>query len=154
MTTPANAPSTVPVSVIVPVKNEGHQLARCLDSVQWADEIVVIDSHSSDDTVAVAERCGARVVQFVQKGTWPKKKNWALENVPLRHDWVLLLDADEVLAPDADAEIARLVTDGSSRVRGYWINRRFFFMGRWLRHSYYPTGTSGSSSIASAGSNG
>jgi glycosyltransferase involved in cell wall biosynthesis len=130
--------STVPVSIVVPVKNEGHQLERCLASVRWADEIIVVDSQSSDDTVAVAERCGARVVQFVQKGTWPKKKNWALENVPFRHDWVLLLDADEVLPPDADAEIARLVTDGSSAVRGYWINRRFFFMGRWLRHSYYP----------------
>jgi len=122
----------------VPVKNEGHQLARCLESVRWAGEIVVVDSQSADDTVAVAERCGARVVQFRQNGPWPKKKNWALENVPFRHEWVLLLDADEVLAPDAHVEIARLVTDPSSKVRGYWINRRFFFLGRWLRHSYYP----------------
>ena len=112
-----NARASVPVSVVVPVKNEGHQLARCLASVRWADEIVVIDSHSTDDTVAVAERCGARVVQFVQKGTWPKKKNWALEHVPFRHDWVLLLDADEVMPPDADAEIARLVTNESSSIR-------------------------------------
>jgi glycosyltransferase involved in cell wall biosynthesis len=134
--TPRTAP--VPVSVIVPVKNEGHQLARCLDSVRWADEVVVVDSNSSDDTVAVAEQHGARVVQFEQKGPWPKKKNWALENVPFRNDWVLLLDADEVLPPDADVEIGRLVTGDLNGVRGYWINRRFFFMGRWLRHSYYP----------------
>ena len=133
-----NPRSIVPVSVVVPVKNEGHQLARCLESVHWAGEIVVVDSQSADDTVAVAERCGARVVQFRQNGPWPKKKNWALENVPFRHEWVLLLDADEVLAPDADVEITRLVTDRSSKVRGYWINRRFFFLGRWLRHSYYP----------------
>jgi glycosyltransferase involved in cell wall biosynthesis len=131
-------PVPVPVSVIVPVKNEGHQLARCLDAVQWADEIVVVDSNSSDDTVAVAERHGARVVQFKQKGAWPKKKNWALENLPFRNDWVLLLDADEVLPADADVEIRRLVTADPNGVRGYWINRRFFFMGRWLRHSYYP----------------
>jgi glycosyltransferase involved in cell wall biosynthesis len=128
----------VPVSVVVPVKNEGHQLERCLASVRWADEIVVVDSRSVDDTVAVAEQCGARVVQFVQQGLWPKKKNWALENVPFRHDWVLLLDADEVLQPSAQAEIARLVTSSDSAVRGYWINRRFQFMGRWLKHSYYP----------------
>jgi glycosyltransferase involved in cell wall biosynthesis len=134
--TPRSAP--VPVSVIVPVKNEGHQLGRCLDAVQWADEIVVVDSNSSDDTVAVAERHGARVVQFTQKGAWPKKKNWALENLPFRNDWVLLLDADEVLPADADVEIRRLVTADPNGVRGYWINRRFFFMGRWLRHSYYP----------------
>jgi glycosyltransferase involved in cell wall biosynthesis len=128
----------VPVSVIVPVKNEGHQLARCLESVRWADEIVVVDSHSDDDTVAVSERHGARVVQFKQKGPWPKKKNWALENIPFRNDWVLLLDADEVLPPDADVEIGRLVSGDPAAVRGYWINRRFLFMGRWLRHSYYP----------------
>ena len=128
---------SVPVSVVVPVKNEAHQLARCLGSVAWADEILVIDSHSTDDTVAVAERCGARVVQFHQHGAWPKKKNWTLENVPLRNDWVLLLDADEVLSPGGEEEIARLVTSASN-VRGYWINRRFFFMGRWLKHSYYP----------------
>ena len=128
----------VPVSVIVPVKNEGHQLARCLESVGWADEVIVVDSHSDDDTVEVAERHGARVVQFKQKGPWPKKKNWALETLPFRNEWVLLLDADEVLPSGADDEVRRLVSGDPNGVRGYWINRRFFFMGRWLRHSYYP----------------
>jgi glycosyltransferase involved in cell wall biosynthesis len=128
----------VPVSVVIPVKNEAHQLERCLHSVAWADEILVIDSNSTDDTIAVAERCGARVIQFRQEGSWPKKKNWALEHVPFRHDWVLLMDADEVLATGAQPEIARLVTDQASTIRGYWVNRRFFFMGRWLKHSYYP----------------
>jgi glycosyltransferase involved in cell wall biosynthesis len=138
MSQTARSNGAVPISVIVPVKNEGHQLARCLESVQWADEIIVVDSASTDDTQAVAERCGARVVQFQPQGTWPKKKNWALETVPLRHEWVLLLDADEVLQPPARAEIARIVADRNAAVRGYWINRRFFFMGRWLRHCYYP----------------
>jgi len=136
---PAPLVSTkVPVSVIVPVKNEGHQLARCLESVRWADEIIVVDSNSDDDTVEVAERHGARVVQFKKQGPWPKKKNWALENLPFRNEWVLLLDADEVLPAGADAEIRRLVSGDPNGVRGYWINRRFLFMGRWLRHSYYP----------------
>jgi glycosyltransferase involved in cell wall biosynthesis len=135
---PTPRTSSIPVSVIVPVKNEGHQLARCLASVPWADEVLVVDSNSNDDTVAVAEQHGARVVQFTQKGPWPKKKNWALENIPFRNEWVLLLDADEVLPPDAHIEIGRLVTSDPEAVRGYWINRRFFFMGRWLRHSYYP----------------
>jgi glycosyltransferase involved in cell wall biosynthesis len=130
--------SAVPVSVIVPVKNEGHQLARCLAAVRWAGEILVIDSSSTDDTIAVAEQYGARVVQFRKNGPWPKKKNWALDNVPFRHEWVLLLDADEVLPAGAEAEIGRLILREPSAVRGYWINRRFFFMGRWLKHSYYP----------------
>jgi len=128
----------VPVSVIVPVKNEAHHLERCLSSVRWADEMFVVDSQSTDDTVGIAERARARVVQFRYQGSWPKKKNWALETLPFRNDWVLLLDADEVLSPDAEMEIRRAVSWGPSSVRGYWINRRFLFMNRWLKHAYYP----------------
>jgi glycosyltransferase involved in cell wall biosynthesis len=129
--------SRVPVSVLVPIKNEAENLSRCLGSVAWADEIVVVDSHSTDESPAVAERHGARIVQFDFNGTWPKKKNWALENVPFKHGWVLILDADEVLPAEAGAEIASAIAQSGS-VAGYWINRRFFFLGRWLRHSYYP----------------
>ena len=88
----------VPVSVIVPIKNEAENLPRCLESVRWADEIFVVDSASTDDSPSVAERYGARVVQFNFNGTWPKKKNWALENLPFRNEWVMILDADEVPA--------------------------------------------------------
>ena len=128
---------TVPVSVLVPVRNEGGQLARCLASVRWADEVIVVDSQSTDDTVRVAESAGARVVQFHYDGGWPKKKNWALEALPLRHEWVFLLDADEVLPAPAEAEIRGAIA-ASAPMRGYWINRRFLFMGRWLKHAYYP----------------
>jgi glycosyltransferase involved in cell wall biosynthesis len=127
----------VPVSVLVPIRNEAGNLSRCLNSVSWADEILVVDSQSTDGSVRVAEEHGARVVQFEFNGTWPKKKNWALENLPFRHEWVLILDADEVLPPEAGPEIAAVIAQPGS-VAGYWINRRFFFLGRWLRHSYYP----------------
>jgi glycosyltransferase involved in cell wall biosynthesis len=129
--------ATVPVSVVVPVKNEAHNLARCLRSVRWADEIFVVDSGSTDGTIALAESMGATVVQFAYQPPWPKKKNWALEQLPFRNTWVLLLDADETLPPEAEEEVRRAVTS-SSEVRGYWINRRFLFMGRWLRYAYYP----------------
>ena len=128
--------SRVPVSVLIPIKNEAANLPRCLGCVQWADEILVVDSHSIDDSVEIAERCGAKVVQFEFNGTWPKKKNWALENLRFNNDWVLILDADEVLPPESEAEIADAVANKG--IAGYWINRRFFFLGRWLRHSYYP----------------
>ncbi len=128
----------VPVSVVVPVRNEAHPLERCLASVAWADEIFVVDSHSTDDTAAVATCYGATVVQFAFNGTWPKKKNWALEHLPFRHEWVLLIDADEVMPPEMEAEIRRAVTSPGDGVRGYWINRRLFLMGRPLRHAYYP----------------
>jgi glycosyltransferase involved in cell wall biosynthesis len=129
--------SRVPVSVLVPIKNEAENLPRCLGCVPWAEEIWVVDSHSTDDSADIAKWHGANVVQFDFNGTWPKKKNWALENLPFKNDWVLVLDADEVLPPEAAAEIANAIANPKG-IAGYWINRRFFFLGRWLRHSYYP----------------
>src|SRR5205807_2416708 len=127
----------VPVSVIVPIINEAANLPRCLDCVKWADEIFVIDSESTDDSIAIALQHGAQVVQFEFNGIWPKKKNWALENVRFRNDWVFVLDADEVLPPQAEAEFAKAIAEAGD-IAGYWINRRFMFMGRWMQHAYYP----------------
>jgi glycosyltransferase involved in cell wall biosynthesis len=127
----------VPVSVVVPIKNEEANLPRCLGSVQWATEILVVDSQSIDGSVQIAEKHGAKVVQFHFNGTWPKKKNWALENLPFRNEWVFILDADEVLPPEAAEEFARAIAN-AGEIAGYWINRRFMFLGRWLRHAYYP----------------
>lgn len=127
----------VPVSVIIPIKNEAVNLPRCLDYVKWADEIFVVDSQSTDGSIAIAQDFGAKVVQFEFNGTWPKKKNWALENLAFRNEWVFILDADEVLPAPAKAEFTKAITDAGD-VAGYWINRRFMFMGRWLRHAYYP----------------
>jgi glycosyltransferase involved in cell wall biosynthesis len=128
----------VPVSVLIPIRNEESNLPRCLESVRWAGEIIVVDSASTDNSAAIARRHGAEVVQFRFNGVWPKKKNWALENIPFRHEWVLILDADEVMPPDAAAEIRELVAQDGRGHAGFWINRRFMFMGRWLRHAYYP----------------
>jgi glycosyltransferase involved in cell wall biosynthesis len=127
----------LPVSVIVPIKNEAENLPRCLGSIGWADEIFVIDSQSSDGSQRIAEEFGARVVQFTFNGTWPKKKNWALENLRFRNEWVCILDADEVLPAEAEAEFRSAIAN-AGRTAGFWINRRFLFMGRWLRHAYYP----------------
>jgi glycosyltransferase involved in cell wall biosynthesis len=128
----------VAISLIIPIRNEAANLPRCLASVRWADEVWVVDSHSTDGSPAIAEAQGARVVQFDFNGTWPKKKNWALENLPFKHEWVMILDADEVLPPETEAEIAAIVRLPDNPLNGYWINRRFMFMGRWLRHAYYP----------------
>lgn len=213
---------TVPVSVLVPIRNEAANLPRCLGSVAWADDIWVVDSESTDGSQRIAESLGAQVVQFVFNGKWPKKRNWALETLPFKHEWVFLLDADEELPPEAEAEIRAIVSDAGGRtpeagcrtpeaggrrpeaglsvglakteyqtpddrgqtpegrrqtpegrrqmpegrrqtpeagdqklgselqspsntepptnntINGYWINRRFMFMGKWLRHAYFP----------------
>src|SRR6266704_878632 len=89
----------VPLSVLVPVKNEAVNLCECLAGVSFADEIVVVDSASTDGTQEIATAAGARVVQFVWNGKFPRKKNWALENIPWRHEWVLIIDADERITP-------------------------------------------------------
>src|SRR4051812_1822327 len=95
----------VPISVLIPVRNESANLPRCLKSIAWADQIFVVDSQSPDATAEIATASGAEVVQFQFNGTWPKKKNWALENLPFKDDWVFILDADEVLPPAAEEEI-------------------------------------------------
>jgi len=127
----------VPITILVPTRNEASNLGRCLKSVQWASEIYVVDSKSTDATGQIAESFGASVVQFEYNGGWPKKKNWALTHLPFRNEWVLLLDADEVLCEGGREEIER-VLKSKSEISGYWINRRFMFLGKWLKHAYYP----------------
>lgn len=128
----------VPVSFVVPCKNEEANIERCLKSVPWATELFVVDSQSSDRTVEIAEGLGAQVVQFDYQGGWPKKKNWALENLPFSNDWVLILDADECLPAEAEDEIRKIVENPGQPNAGYWINRRYFFMERPLKHAYFP----------------
>jgi glycosyltransferase involved in cell wall biosynthesis len=128
----------VPISLFVPCKNEESNLARCLQSVTWLDEVFVVDSQSTDRTASIAEEHGAKVVQFHYKGGWPKKKNWALENLSFSHEWVLILDADECLPPEAEEEIKRIVINPDEKHAGFWINRRYFFLGQPLKHAYFP----------------
>ncbi len=128
----------VPVSFLIPIKNEAANLPRCLKAISWADEIFVVDSNSVDGSQKISEEHRAKVVQFQFNGRWPKKKNWALENLPFKHEWVFILDADEVLPPETAGEVDAIVRKQNSAINGYWINRRFMFMGRWLKHAYYP----------------
>jgi glycosyltransferase involved in cell wall biosynthesis len=126
------------VSVLIPVRNEASNIVACLDSVSWADEVIVVDSGSKDGTIERARAKGARVVDFQWNGKFPKKKNWALENVSWRNDWILILDADERITPELAAEIQAELQN--PRADGYFINRRFMFLGKWIRHcGYYPS---------------
>jgi glycosyltransferase involved in cell wall biosynthesis len=134
---PAEAPTATraPVSVVVPVKNEAENLRRCLPALDWADEVFVVDSQSTDDTVAVAEALGATVVQFRFNGTYPKKKNWSLDTLPFRNEWVLIVDADEVVVPELAEEITRRIASGEAD--GFYLNMKYYFLGRRIRHCGY-----------------
>jgi len=124
--------STLPVSVIIAAKNEARNLPACLESVRNFGEVVLVDSQSNDATVDIARSFGVDVAQFYYRGGWPKKRQWALDNLPLRHDWVLLLDADEAVTPELLAEIRHALK--SPDVNGYYIGLDMFFLGRRLRH--------------------
>ncbi len=127
----------IPVSVIIPAKNEEANLPACLTSVQRADEVFVVDSQSTDKSVEIAKTYGANVVQFNFNGRWPKKKNWSLENLPLRNEWILIVDCDERITPELWDEIAAAIQNSENE--GYYLNRRVFFMGKWIRHGgKYP----------------
>ena len=132
-------PHKVPVSVVIPVKNEQGNIRTCLEHLQWAAEVFVVDSGSTDDTCKIAQSMGATAVQFQWNGAYPKKKNWALENLPFRHDWVLIVDADEHITSELANEIGEVIASPGDRV-GYYVNRKFIFAGKWIRHcGYYPS---------------
>lgn len=123
----------LPVTAIVAARNEARNLPRCLESLRDAGEVYVIDSQSTDRTVEITESYGAHAVQFHYQGGWPKKRQWAMDSLPLAYEWILLIDADEALTPELAAEIRETIDNPS--FDGYYINLRMFFLGQELRHS-------------------
>ena len=122
----------LPVSVIIAAKNEEKNLPRCLESLRNVGEVYVVDSGSTDATPEIARSYGAKVVQFHYQGGWPKKRQWAMENLPLAFDWIFLVDADEALTRELAEEIQVVVRNPD--INGYYISLRMYFLGRLLRH--------------------
>ena len=122
----------IPVTVVIPVKNEEKTLADCLNLLNEFNEVIVVDSSSTDLTPQIVKESGRTYVNFVWNGTFPKKRNWVLRNMKLRNDWVLFLDADEFVTNDFKKEIMEkiLTTD----CVGFWINYQNEFMGKPMRH--------------------
>ncbi|MEO1210204.1 MAG: glycosyltransferase family 2 protein [Cyanobacteria bacterium J06638_20] len=126
-----NTSAKIPVSVLIPAKNEEENLPACLESVARADEIFVVDSQSEDRSIEIVERYGANLVQFHFNGRWPKKKNWSLDNLPFKNDWVLIVDCDERIPDELWDEIEQVIQ--KPEYSGYYLNRRVFFLGKWIR---------------------
>jgi len=127
---PKNA---LPLTVLLAVRNEAVNLPRCLAALRPAEKVYLIDSHSADDTVRIAQEAGAEVVQFDYHGGYPKKRQWALENLPISTPWVLLLDADEVVPDALWAELGQAIS-GQPQVDAFLITKGFHFLGRAMRH--------------------
>jgi glycosyltransferase involved in cell wall biosynthesis len=147
---PAKAAARLPVTAIVAVRNEAHNLPRCLEGLCDVDEVYVVDSQSIDETCSIAASHGAKVVQFRYTGGWPKKRQWAMDNLPIANDWILLIDADEVLTRELAEEIRAAIQHGAgaddsngrqiadpvkvdSAVVGYRIRLEMYFLGKVLR---------------------
>lgn len=122
----------IPVTVIIPVKNEECNLAHCLNQLKNFDQVMVIDSYSKDQTVKIAEECGAELHQFSWNGRFPKKRNWVLRNLPINNEWVLFLDADEFLTEVFKQELILKIQN--TTISGYWITYTTYFMGKRLRY--------------------
>jgi glycosyltransferase involved in cell wall biosynthesis len=122
----------LPVTVVVPVRNEEGNLEACLDGLGAFAEVVVVDSSSTDRTVEIARKASARVLNFVWQGGFPKKRNWVLTTYAFSTPWVLFLDADERITQPFVREIAaRLAEDQYS---GFWLRYDNYFLGRLLKH--------------------
>ena len=105
---------SAPVSVLVPTLDEEVNLPECLASLAWADEVFVVDSLSHDRTLEIARAHGAIVVQHPFE-SYSRQKNWALETLPFRNEWVLIVDADERVTPELRCEIERELAEDVAR---------------------------------------
>lgn len=125
-------------SIILTFNEEIH-LARCIESLRdISNRIVVVDSGSTDRTVEIAESFDALVLTHPFRNQ-AEQFNWGLDNAPIETEWVLRLDADEYLTPEARAEIPKRIRHASPRTDGFTLNRQIHFQGRWIRHGgIYP----------------
>lgn len=128
-------PGSIPVSVIVMTKNEERNIAKCLSYLTPFNEIFVVDSGSTDRTSVIAETMNAKVIQFRWNGKYPKKKQWCLENLPFKNEWVLYVDADEEVRPELANEI-RLLMDKGPKDAGYFVGYDYVFLGRILKYGH------------------
>ena len=125
------------ISILILTLNEEMNLPICLDSVKWCDDVVVLDSFSTDRTVEIAKGSGSRVVQR-KFDNWASHQNWAMENIPFKHEWVFYLDADERMTDDLRAEISAIGSNGNEKAVAYYCGRKNYFMGRWIKHAMPP----------------
>ena len=127
------------ISVVILTLNEEMNLAECIDSCAWSDDIVVFDSFSTDRTQEIAAHRGVRFIER-RFDNYAAQRNAALTEVQYRHSWVLMVDADERTPNDLAAEMARAVANAESDTVMFRMRRKDFFLGRWLRRSSgYPS---------------
>ena len=127
------------LTLIILTKNEEKQIGRCIESAkEIAANIFIIDSDSNDKTVYIAESLGATCVKHTWEGNHSLQFNWALNNLPIKTEWVLRLDADEYLLPELIIEIKSKLNSINENVSGVILKRRHIFLNKWIRKGTYP----------------
>ncbi|MBK5204478.1 MAG: glycosyltransferase family 2 protein [Polaromonas sp.] len=128
------------ISILILTKNEQQDLPDCLQSVSWSDDVHVYDSGSSDDTVDIAQRFGAKVTvrtygesKVAFGGDEAAHRNWGLQNIPFKHPWVFVIDADERMTSDLVRAVEAAIALPGDQV-AFRVQRRDFFLGTWLKH--------------------
>jgi glycosyltransferase involved in cell wall biosynthesis len=124
--------SDLPVTVVIPVKNEERNLPRCLAALRDFRHVIIVDSGSADQTREIASRAGAQLIDFSWDGKFPKKRNWVLMNHQFSTPWVLFIDADEHVTGGFVEELRRVLPD--SKVDGFWLNYTNYFLDRELKY--------------------
>lgn len=130
----------IPITFLFTVKNEEINLPYSLAALKdWAGQILVLDCGSVDRTREVSERYGAQFFYHEWLG-YAGQKNWALDNLPIAHPWVFIIDADEVITPKLREELSRIATEDKCEENAFYVNRYFVFLGKRIRHcGYYPS---------------
>ena len=125
------------LSVIIITKNEEANIRKCLDSVKWADEIVLVDQSSSDRTVEIAKEFTDKIFVTSEKLCCEPDRMFAISKAT--HEWILYLDADEQATPELEKEIRQVLSKPQEEFSNYFIARKTYFLGKWIRNcGWYP----------------
>lgn len=125
----------IPVSVIIVTKNEEGKINTCLDVLKDFDEVVVVDSQSQDRTAQIVKDRNVALVDFIWNRQYPKKRQWCLDHLELKHDWVFFLDADEIVTDELIGELRDLF-QGEPETGGYFIRGHYLMNGKILKHGW------------------
>lgn len=131
----------LPITAIVLTYNEEKNITECLESIKdLCDEILIVDSGSTDKTIEIAKQYSDKIFSHPFEN-YSQQRNWALNNLSIKNEWILNLDADHRVMPELKEELRFLFNQGiSSDINGFLISRRTMFMGRWIKHGgHYPT---------------
>lgn len=125
---------SISITVIIPTLNEEKNLPYCIKPLlNWAQKIIIVDSNSSDNTIKIAKDNGIEIINFTYLGGWPKKRQYVLDNYNFQTEWILLLDADEILTESAKKAISKGVN--SQQYDGYYLWFKMYFLNKFLKFS-------------------